>query len=279
MIVAIQYRKRHALGARQWRPQTWASVTDVEQSLYDHGFDIAAVAEDLDALRSCPRTPQIGAVAFRALSQALQISADLRAWHVRLIQTVPPPLDRDEGQQASVGDALPVYPSISEDETTIRFDELRHGLLMLDYWGLSIAIATLISTLRARLQSCAPAPTASPGQQRRSASPLPGPCASGFGMEHQLDLSAQIAHAAELTARPASGMHAVQRSIFGLRLALLPARTHPGARAHLLRERCGRLMDGISETMHVRHAREVRRVSGGWRDTQEEDAAGEGCYI
>ena len=50
MIKGIQYSQRSILGNEEWRTTSCVSINDHEQSLYDIGFDIGALLEDIKVL-------------------------------------------------------------------------------------------------------------------------------------------------------------------------------------------------------------------------------------
>ena len=263
MIHALQYRRRSPMGNSEWRPQTWTTCQEVDQSLFDKGFDLAGVTEDLDRLANLPTGGSTAAIAGRCLTTALGIGSDLFAWHRWLLEHCSLAV---EWPDPGAWSARPAQPRPVPYSVPVQYSKLRQAFLMMDFWALCIIQGILVLALRSRLP-----PDASLPESAALCTP-----------ERQLRLARNIACTLPYCWRKEHGVQSSARCIFSLRIALYVVRMAGTEEAKQLQAEIGGYMETIANNRGLKYANEIKRVSGGWGDTSgrtEKSHSVEGIYI
>ena len=99
MIQSLHFRERNPLARTEWRSgQLGTSLFDDFQRLYDLGFDVGALAEDLDLLLSSTMLEHGTITAISLLSTGKALDRGLQAWYDKLSQKTERPMLWDAHQ-------------------------------------------------------------------------------------------------------------------------------------------------------------------------------------
>jgi hypothetical protein len=255
MLAAINNRERDPMGGKTWRKEHWKSAADAEQGLYDRGFDISAIAEDLDQqLASSAQSADSIKV---YLTRALDIAKELKLWYTSASAFLhwthqwSGPLPTSPGGDSSSATAgkskeSPVPP--------VDLDRLRESLLTTDFWALLINIAVIIQSLAVQLSV----------DSSGAAGLLTD--ANAYGSTLQLRLASNILGQIPYQVKPDHGLKASGRAIFSLLAASHPARAYPTDEARQILEGVENAIGWIAEGRGLRHARVVFEATQEWGD-------------
>ncbi|MCJ1400464.1 hypothetical protein MMC11_003670 [Xylographa trunciseda] len=146
MIMALRERKASFFGSEVWATQPWGrEAKSVPQKLYDKGFALAALLEEMD---TSPRptddvTPAEQLI--RYLSRCLEIDNELEAWYQEFLEDSPSPLywirPTDEN-------ALPDFTNSSAtnmNDTAFEFASLHSAHVTMNYWAIRIILSSAVA--------------------------------------------------------------------------------------------------------------------------------------
>ena len=140
MVLSIVYRRSSPLGDPEWRTTAWDEIIDFEQQLYDIGFDLGALLENVKPQRNetmIGQPPTTSSV----VNRALRIDKALAQWFERFglwgpnpLYWVVKPVD-GEGTNHDL-------PFTVEEE--IQFPDARLAYLLHDFWALGIISGAVV---------------------------------------------------------------------------------------------------------------------------------------
>ena len=251
MVASIQYRKRSVLGDLEWRGDSWITITDIEQRLYDRGFDVGAMLEDTDSLSKMAGNqdlPPGEAIAQRmtamekVIKQITDLDDSLETWHEKFQTWYQAPVYWKERPEPTKG---------KSHVRIITFPNLRLCHMLLDFWALHIIVGTVMATLFARLPTqVQSSPNLRPFSKR----------VERHDHAYVVSLADLIIDGAQYSLREEMGLVGPHRSIFGVRVALFCFRVMPGEHAARQRMRCEEFMRTLTLERGIQFARDV---SGG----------------
>lgn len=253
MIHSIQFRKRSPLGDAEWRSDSWVTITDFEQQLYDRGFDCGALLEDTDSMVSITENQQahapLGApppmaVVQSVIQKAIAADESLEEWYGNFNDWSTSPVYWEEPFGSS---NAPQF----EPQRVIQFANLRLCHLMLDFWGLHLILSSIMTTLFNRLP---------PTVQVLSALRPFAERVSRHKTDFIMFLANLILDGAPYSLRPEMGLAGPNRSIFGVRVALFIFRMTPGEAAAKQCARCEALIERLATDKGVSYAKHIANV-------------------
>lgn len=276
MLVAIQTRQRSIMGDAGWRKRTWTGIDDVEQALFDHGFDVAALAEDAEAAGHALLSDWDELRMQALLTRALEIARHLRAWfeiassflnwtHGWLDSPLPSGNMQAPWQSPTTGSpvssrgspTLTFHDTSSQGKGKTRASsspsheptnttQLRAAILKTDFWALLLTLSILIQDFRITLSDCSPSADAMALQE-----------ASAYATIFQIQLASNILAQLSYQTRPAHGLQASSRAIFALQVAARATASvqHDSDQTSVLREQIDKAMRWLADVRGLGHAR------------------------
>ena len=147
MIQSLHFRQRSPLGEDPWRAGKWSTGHDFNiQRLYDIGFDLGTIAEDLDG--TIDSNLHLGStldatLGFHMFVRCNEIDRRLGEWYSDVIDGAIQPLYWDAPDSNKSGDP---WPSVSD--TPIVFLSLTLADQMAIFWSVQIFVRLLILEVR-----------------------------------------------------------------------------------------------------------------------------------
>ena len=270
MVQSIQYRERIGLGEPEWQGDTWVTITDFEQRLYDRGLRVGALLNDVDALGKVMSNPENLSIGLDAVSRMERVQPliktvgelddALETWYKKLADYAQGPLYWDEETSDPQSPPSATITFLGSPNRRISFPNLRMCHMLLDYWGLHNIVSSVISTIFAKLPlHIQTLPPLSPFKARVERHSLP----------FVLEQCTRIVDAAPYSLRTDMGLCGAQRSMFGVRVAMLCFRMFPGEYAASQLIKCEGLMEQMAEEKGLEFARDLANISGRWEGAPE----------
>ena len=257
MIQALQNRKASPLGDHEWCTRPWARTKneknpkrDLIQKLYDHGFALAALFEDIDKANLVGPEAEISQIT-KHLRRCSALDATFNLWYHALSRQSPTPLFW----------LTPPNDGIHLDLTKWRpfsFQDLRVASTIITFWGLKLALSNTIAIICLSVLS----PDAC---NRREDDP------QSFAALHQtawqlliqhgdagrLENATNIIRSMPYCLHDSMGVLGPQKSVFALRAALLSLRKSPGEEL----DWCLKMYQELAEKKGLGYAREVGKTN------------------
>ena len=262
MAMGIQYSRRSVLGNEEWRTTSCVSINDHEQSLYDIGFDIGALLEDIKALMDAqvnstavnnPPDPSLESLIHRMV----EVDYALECWWDRLKAWVPGPLYWQERCYKVNEDRASASRGLLNDElgdSAFVYSDLRLAHLSMDHFALHIMVSLILT----RTLAAIPAPQPSVSFQHFMA------LASRHDEAYRLSLGKSILKSIDYTRRPQFGFVGPQRSIFSIRVALTAFRDIGGPHASAMAKITAERLREIDTDLGIRFAEVLEKDCGDW---------------
>ena len=146
MILCIKYRRSSPLGDPEWRATAWEDIWDFEQQLYDIGFDLGALLEDVNSRRKKVRS-QAATINDQSptnsslVNRALQVDGALARWLEIFEAWGPSPLCWVEDSVSGEGASHDIPFAVEQE---IQFCDARLAYLLHDFWALGIIAGSVI---------------------------------------------------------------------------------------------------------------------------------------
>lgn len=260
MIQALQNRKASPLGYPEWCTRPWAQrqkdrlpSKDYSQRLYDHGFALAALFEEVDnANLLSPETSVSRLIKYLRRCSALDAAFNL--WYQDLARHSSTPLywltPPDDGTHPTV--------TALSNRRPFSFPDLRTANTIATFWGCKLALSNTIAII------CASA-LSSDANSRREGDP--GSFATleqtarqllvQHGDNGRLENATNIIRSMPYCLHDSMGLLGPQKSLFALRAALLSLRRSPGEEL----DWCLSMYQELVERKGLGYAREVGKVN------------------
>jgi hypothetical protein len=238
MIQSLYYRKASFYGSEIWKIGPWEDQTkSSQQTLYDKGYDIAALLEDFDKSNRLNSGDERNQGLKKCEHRCAVPDKELQTWYETLLQDSPTPLYWP-------AQPLPT-PNNTKDDSIfppIAFPSFHIAHLLKTYWALRIILGDTTSTISNLLSSSLTADT----RPRDLAFP------------DQLTGASLIVSSIPYCTSPNMGLLGVQKCIFPLKTALSVFQKHPGP----MLERCWEVYRDLFERSELRFARDLVRDGG-----------------
>ena len=263
MIQCIQFRKSSFLGDSDWLTIPWGGTgKDVYQRLYDKGFALGALLEEMDntdLTNAETRTSQLSSY----LQRCSEMHADFEAWYQELLQQSPSPLYwTTESNIAAVTarESLTNDASGSQTLSPFSFPSLRLAYITATFWALKLILSSTIALTCGAILS-------SPGANQ-SSSVDPDPAIdlmntayrllSQYGSPQRLELATNIMRSMPYSLNDSMGLLGAAKSLFPLRAALFCLRRQPGEELKW----CQAVYQELETKKGLRYAREIAKLDG-----------------
>ena len=261
MIQALQNRKASPLGNHEWCTRPWIqqrdeTITlekDPTQRLYDYGFALAALFDEIDTANLHDPETKIPLLN-KYLPRCSALDATFNLWYQNLTRQSPMPLywltPPDNGTHHTPAAMTKWWP--------FSFPDLPAAITMINFWGLKLALSNTIAIICASILSPNhyhqrnddPQAFAALEQTARQ-------LITKHGDTGRLQTATNIIRAMPYCLHDSTGLFGPHRSLFALRAALLSLRRSPGEEL----DRCLRAYQELSEKKGVGYAREVGKMN------------------
>lgn len=266
MIQCIQFRKSSFLGDSDWSTIPWgATGKDIYQRLYDKGFALAAVLEEMDNTDLNNAETGVSQLSLY-LQHCCEMHADFDAWYHELIQQSPSPSYWTTDSDVAVGSAeesLANDAPKSQRLSPFSFPSLRLAYITATYWALKLVLSGAIAlTCGAILSSASTNQSSSVDANpavdlRKTAHRL----LSQHGGPQRLELATNIMRSMAYSLNDSMGLQGAAKSLFPLRAALFCLRRQPGEELKW----CQAVYQELETKKGLRYAREIAKLDGKYR--------------
>ena len=263
MIQCIQFRKSSFLGDWDWLTIPWGDTgKDVYQRLYDKGFAIGALLEDMDNTKLSDietRSSQLSSY----LQRCSALHIDFESWYEQLLQQSPSPLYSTTKSDILSGSTIELPPNDAPNPQTLSpftFPSLRVAYITTTFWALKLILSSEIAlTCRAILsgESATQSIHADPDPTvdlRNTAHRL----LSQHGSSQRLELATNIMRSMAYSLNDSMGLLGAAKSLFPLRVALFALRRQPGEELKW----CQAVYQELETKKGLRYAREIAKLDG-----------------
>ena len=254
MIQCIQYRKSTFLGNPEWLTLPWGKKgKDIYQQLYDKGFLLGALLEDIDNAGFTKDNNTVSVVS-GFLGRLSSLDEDLNLWFRDLLQESPSPL---YWQIESTSSSKHLKENI-QPRSSFAFHNLRSANIVVKYWGLRIILSSTIALTCQRVLSMTTQLPAHP-----TSSTLPPILQDLHNMSHHLlkansglkifEFATNIVRSMPYCLNENMGLIGAQKSLFPMRIALFVLQRHPGEDLKW----CQAMYQELNSGKGIRYAREI----------------------
>ena len=275
MIQCIQFRKSSFLGDPDWLTIPWGGTgKDVYQRLYDKGFALGALLEEMDNANLTnveTRTSQLSSY----LQRCSEMHADFEAWYQELLQQSPSPLYWTTESNIPAGSARESLTNDASESQTLppfSFPSLRLAYITATFWALKLVLSGTIALTCGDILSSATANQSSSVdpdlavELRNTAHRL----LSQQGRPQRLELAINIMRSMSYSLNDSMGLLGAAKSLFPLRAALFCLRQHPGEELKW----CQAVYQELETKKGLRYAREIAKLDGKYRPASLADEHG-----
>ena len=261
MIQCIQYRKSTFLGNHEWLTLPWGETgKDIYQQLYDKGFLLAALLEEIDNAGLTKEKINISVVS-KVLGHLSCLDEELNLWFRGLLQEYSSPLYWHA--QATSQSGQPKETVQSYTLPPFAFRSLLLANTIVTYWGLRLVLSNTIALTCKHVLSIT---IQIPAQSSPSASPPVFRHLHTMALqlleEHtgvgRLELATNIVRSMPYSLNDNMGLIGAQKSLFAMRVALSVLQRHPGEDL----EWCQAMYQELSSRKGLRYAREIAKLEG-----------------
>ena len=260
MIQALQNRKASPLGDHEWCTRPWVRKgnqrcpeKDSTQRLYDHGFALAALFEEIDTANLLNPETKISTLN-KYLRRCCAIDATFNIWYQNLARQSSTPLY----WLTPPNDGVHHTTAASTKWQPFSFPDLRTAITVITFWGLKLALSNTIAIVCALVLSLNARNQHKDDPQglavlEQTAHHL----VTQHGDAGRLGNATNIIRAMPYCLHDSAGLMGPQKSLFALRAALLSLRRTPGEEL----DRCMRAYQELVEKKGVGYAREVGKMN------------------
>ncbi|KAL6716939.1 hypothetical protein ACLMJK_004851 [Lecanora helva] len=268
MIQCVLYRTSSFLGTDEWQSIPWeVTAKDVYQKLYDKGFILAALFEDIDKTNIT-----ITSESLQALSDQLQRLSDLDTqmdiWYRELLNNSPSPMywpaEPSDAPYASTGWYI---DGVTDPNTLppLEYQTLRLANIITTYWGLRTVLSNTITT------TCGTVLLISDSIQTESSdvrtlTTRAQQLIHKHGGTTTLQYAIDIMRSMPYCLHDNMGLLGAQKSLFALRTALSTMRRYPGEE----HKWCCTVYKQLEAAKGLRYAKEVAKLDGRQNPSEEE---------
>ncbi len=255
MIQSIQYRKSTFLGDLEWLTVPWSEAgKDIYQQLYDKGFALAALLEEIDNARLTNECTNISMLS-DYLGRLSSLDEELNLWYCNILEESPSPLywhtqstfyewHLKEG-------ALPPF----------AFHTLRLANIIVTYWGLGLILSNTIALACQHVLSVqVPLHSSSsdPPKAVQDLETMSFRLLETHTRPHRRELATSIIRAMPYCLNDNMGLMGAQKSLFALRTALFAFHRIGGEELKW----CQAMYQVLDSKKGLRYAREIAKLDG-----------------
>lgn len=268
MFFSLQHRTSSFLGSPVWCTEPWRNQPkDIEQTLYDLGFALAALVEEIDRSLHSNSTDIGGQTMLQHLNRCSALDTDLGLWYQEHLRVSPSPLCWVSDSELSncVENSRPGARSLAP----YVFPSLRLALMTVNFWALRLVLSTTVgdacNAISQTQRTNEPAldapfestvhPTDKAFERSSQAKSVVEEMAYRHGHDRCFALAVEITRAVSYCTRESMGLLGPQKSLFALRVALYYLRLHPGEELAL----CWTLYQGLTRKKGMQLAQDLQR--------------------
>lgn len=263
MIQCIQFRKSSFLGDSAWLTVPWGDTgKDVHQRLYDKGFALGALLEEIDnsnLTNTGIRSSQLCSY----LQRCSEMHIDFEAWYQELLKQSPSPLYWTTKSNVTSDSTKELPPNDAPNSQTLSpfsFPSLRLAYITATFWALKLILSSTIAL------TCGAILSNESATQSISADPNPAVdlrntahrLLSEHGSSQRLELATNIMRSMAYCLNDSMGLLGAAKSLFPLRVALFALRRQPGEELRW----CQAVYQELETRKGLRYAREIAKLDG-----------------
>ena len=254
MIQCIQYRKSTFLGNPEWLTLPWGKKgKDIYQQLYDKGFLLGALLEDIDNAGLAKENNNLSVVS-GFLGRLSSLDEDLNLWFRVLLQQSPSPLYWHVEPTSSSRHLI----EYAQPRPPFAFRTLLSANTIVKYWGLRIILSNTIALTCQRVLSMT---TQLPAYPSSSTSPpilqdlhvMSLRLLKANAGPNILEFATNIVRSMSYCLNENMGLIGAQKSLFPMRIALFVLQRHPGEDLKW----CQAMYQELNSVKGIRYAREI----------------------
>ena len=261
MFQSLLHRKASPLGSHEWCTRPWhpkrkdQSQKDIFQKLYDHGFALGALLEEIDNADFANRDTGTEAIQ-KYLRRCSAMHAKLHLWYQELLRGSDSPLYwlTPPNDAIKLGPADEYWASISNINRPFSFPNLKTAFIIILYWALKLAISsTIAKTCSIALSNPTipiPSPLNTTVQQMRVQ----------HGQIGRTENATNIMRSMSYCLHDSMGLIGAQKSLFALRAALLSLRRSQTKESKM----CERMYRELYEKKGLGYAKQVADMGPKW---------------
>lgn len=256
MIQCIQYRKSTFLGNPEWLTLPWGKEgKDIYQQLYDKGFLLGAVLEDIDNAVLTEDDNDISVVS-GFMGRLSSLDEDLDLWFRNLLQESPSPLYWHVEPTSSSRHLI----EHDQPRPPFAFHTILSANTIVKYWGLRIILSNTIALTCQRVLSIT---TQLPPFPLSSNSPpilqdlhtMSLHLLKANAGPRILEFATNIVRSMPYCLNEKMGLIGAQKTLFPMRIALFVLQRHPGEGEDL--KWCQAMYQELNSGKGIRYAREI----------------------
>ena len=261
MIQCIQYRKSTFLGTPEWLTLPWGQTgKTIYQQLYDKGFVLAALLEDMDNAEPTKENVDISVVS-ELLGRLSNLVEDLNFWFRDIMQEASSPLYWHVQFTSPSGDPIECIQPCTRQPFAFR--TLLIANTIVTYWGLRIILSNTISLTCQHILSVAYK------MPSHSSSSIPPQALQGlYNMclqlqevhtgNGRLELAMNVVRSMPYCLNENMGLIGAQKSLFAMRVALFALQHHPGDELKW----CQAMYQELNSRKGLGYAKEIAKLEG-----------------
>ena len=260
MTQALMNRKASPLGYHEWCTRPWVQrgkkrypEKGPTQRLYDHGFALAALFEEIDAANLLDPETRLSLLN-KYLRRCSALDATFNLWYQNLARQSSTPLY----WLTSPNDGINHSTAALNKWRPFSFPDLRVAITIITFWGLKLALSNTIANTCALVLSPNAANQHKDDPQGFAALEQ---TARHLVIQHgdtgRLENATNIIRAMPYCLHDSTGLLGPQKSLFALRAALMSLRKTPGEEL----DWCLRANQELVEKKGMGHVRVVAKVN------------------
>ncbi|MCJ1420561.1 hypothetical protein MMC32_006918 [Xylographa parallela] len=263
MIMALRERKASFFGSEIWATQPWGrEAKSVPQKLYDKGFALAAVLEEMDASRRSTDDVTPAEQIIRFLSRCLEIDNELEAWYQEFLEDSPSPLywirPADDNDLRDITNSS----TTSMNDTAYEFASLHLAHVTMNYWAVRIILSSAVAGICKNVppgifdaRNGFPEDSTKAVDERNSSSYTSQrfieAMASKYSIDQRIELASSIVLSVPYCMDEKMGLFGSQKTLFPLGTTLSVLETLPGEDS----ARCQKLYQQLTTKKGLQFAR------------------------
>ena len=261
--MALRERKASFFGSEIWATQPWGrEAKSVPQKLYDKGFALAAVLEEMDASRRSTDDVTPAEQIIRFLSRCLEIDNELEAWYQEFLEDSPSPLywirPADDNDLRDITNSS----TTSMNDTAYEFASLHLAHVTMNYWAVRIILSSAVAGICKNVppgifdaRNGFPEDSTKAVDERNSSSytsqKFIEAMASKYSIDQRIELASSIVLSVPYCMDEKMGLFGSQKTLFPLGTTLSVLETLPGEDS----ARCQKLYQQLTTKKGLQFAR------------------------
>ena len=261
MIQGIQYRKSTFLGNPEWLTLPWGEAgKDIYQQLYDKGFVLAALLEEMDNSKSTKDNINLSLMS-EFMGRLSSLNEELNIWFQDILQEYPSPLYWHAQSTSPIGHTEgSVDPGI---RPPFAFRNLLLANTIVTYWGLRLILSITVAlicqhVLSMTTQATAHQPSSTTPRKLQDLHTMSIQLLRAHTGASSLELATNIVRSMPYCLDDNMGLTGAQKSLFAMRIALFVLQRHPGEEL----KRCEAMYQELNTKKGIRYAREIAKLEG-----------------